>query len=153
MILNIADEREMERLGAAFSARLKSPALLFLRGDLGMGKTTFARGFIQSRGHKGSVKSPTYALVEPYELEGELLYHFDLYRLCDPEELELMGIRDYLADSTVLVEWPERGGRLLPQPDLQLFFDSDSTTSEGLRLVRVEGEERLLREVSEEMQQ
>ncbi len=120
----VPDEAAMLRFAARLAPALPRGAVVFLRGELGMGKTTLARSVIQTLGHRGAVKSPTYTLVEPYELPSATIYHFDLYRLGDPEELEFMGIRDYFnADCLSLVEWPERGAGFLPQADLVVTIE------------------------------
>lgn len=115
---HIGSEDAMVALGRALAAALPT-GLLFLSGDLGAGKTTLCRGILRGRGHTGAVKSPTYTLVEPYEFDDGQVFHFDLYRLGDSEELEYMGVRDYFRPGTLcVIEWPDRGDSVLPAPDL-----------------------------------
>jgi tRNA threonylcarbamoyladenosine biosynthesis protein TsaE len=126
MQLLIENEQAMEALGAKIASDCHGGELIILKGQLGAGKTTLVRGFLRSLGHQGTVKSPTYTLVETYLCHSHenknpalSVHHFDLYRLIDPGELELMGFRDYFHDKAInLIEWPEKAGNLLPKPDM-----------------------------------
>lgn len=109
----------MVALASRIGEGLRPPLTVYFRGDLGTGKTTFVRALIQSLGHSGRVKSPTYGLLEHYVLPEVDVLHLDLYRISDPGELEFLGIEDLRDDRTVLlVEWPEQGRGALPEPDL-----------------------------------
>lgn len=115
----LANEQATLALGKTIAKQLQAGQLLFLSGDLGSGKTTLVRGLLQALGYQGMVKSPTYTLVESYDVNGQHICHFDLYRLEQAEELEMIGIRDYLSnDNICLVEWPERALALLPTADI-----------------------------------
>lgn len=114
----IADEAAMLAYGAALGRELGANELVFLSGEMGTGKTTLARGILRGLGFAGAVKSPTYTLIEPYEVSGIRLYHFDFYRIESPEELEYLGLDDLLGETAIkLVEWPERAFGRLPAPD------------------------------------
>ncbi|WKJ91810.1 tRNA (adenosine(37)-N6)-threonylcarbamoyltransferase complex ATPase subunit type 1 TsaE [Methylomonas montana] len=121
MNITLETSEDTEALGAALWQALPAKCLLFLYGDLGAGKTTLVRGLLRAAGHQGAVKSPTYTLVEEYEVNGRRLFHFDLYRLKDPEELEWMGMEDYLnQEALCCIEWPQMGGGFLPMADVEV---------------------------------
>ena len=122
--LFLENESATLAVGQALARSVTGQELITLSGDLGSGKTTLARSLIQALGHAGPVKSPTFTLVETYSIGQLSLAHFDLYRLGDPEELEYLGIRDYLDGATLcLIEWPEQGQPLLPEADLALTLE------------------------------
>ncbi|WP_339843320.1 tRNA (adenosine(37)-N6)-threonylcarbamoyltransferase complex ATPase subunit type 1 TsaE [uncultured Halopseudomonas sp.] len=131
-VIHAEGDQAMEAVGAAIGRAMQARGVIYLQGDLGAGKTTLSRGLIRGQGHSGAVKSPTFTLVEPYELNDSAIYHFDLYRLLDPEELEFLGIRDYFSpDSLCMIEWPEKGAGVLPSPDMTITI---GTTPTGRRL-------------------
>ncbi|MEK6750263.1 MAG: tRNA (adenosine(37)-N6)-threonylcarbamoyltransferase complex ATPase subunit type 1 TsaE [Pseudomonadota bacterium] len=120
----LPDDAATLALAAAVARVCTAGLTVYLHGELGAGKTTWVRGFLHALGYAGRVKSPTYTLVESYPLATHQVFHFDLYRLNDVEELEYMGIRDYLRDDVVcLIEWPERGQPLLPPPDIDVWLE------------------------------
>ncbi|MEQ1622267.1 MAG: tRNA (adenosine(37)-N6)-threonylcarbamoyltransferase complex ATPase subunit type 1 TsaE [Methylococcales bacterium] len=129
----LEDTDATEQFGRELWTQLPPKCLVFLHGDLGAGKTTLVRGFLRAAGHVGAVKSPTYNLVEEYQVHDRKILHFDLYRVADPEELEWIGIRDYLAqDCVCFIEWSSLGQGFLPEPDVEIFL---SIQGEGRELL------------------
>ena len=129
--LSLADEKATLALGAAVADGLlpEQGGVIFLLGDLGAGKTTLTRGFLRSLGYQGAVKSPTYTLIESYELDGKTVHHLDLYRLGSPDELDFLGLRELMVPGALfLIEWPQQGGDWLPEPMLtiSLSYDGES---------------------------
>lgn len=120
----LADESATAALATEIFDRLKDDFAgwtILLSGELGAGKSTFARAFIHAAGHKGAVPSPTYTLVEPYSLPAGSIYHVDLYRVSDPEELRYLGWNE-LDEGLRLVEWPDRAPELADDADLELLL-------------------------------
>jgi len=148
MRLELADAPDTEAFGARLADASERGALIFLHGELGAGKTTLVRGFLRQLGYQGPVRSPTYTLIEPYELSGRAIYHMDLYRMADPEELEYVGVRDYLGEEGIcLVEWPERAEELLRAPDLSLYLQHQAQGGRTAHIMALSarGERILLR--------
>jgi tRNA threonylcarbamoyladenosine biosynthesis protein TsaE len=130
----LKDSSETELLGALLWQVLPEKCLVFLSGDLGAGKTTLIRGLLRAAGHSGVVRSPTYSLVEEYRLAERNVFHFDLYRLKDPEELEWMGMSDYLNQSSLCcIEWPQMGDGFLPKADVTI----DIVVQADARLIEI----------------
>ena len=132
--LSLGNEQNTQKLAQILAQHI-AQGVVYLIGDLGAGKTTLTRYWLQNLGHQGAVKSPTYTLVEPYSIQGKEVFHFDLYRLNDPYELELMGIRDYLdiTNALFLFEWPSKGGDEIPQADC--IVDIQKTQDDDCREV------------------
>ncbi|MEW8220624.1 MAG: tRNA (adenosine(37)-N6)-threonylcarbamoyltransferase complex ATPase subunit type 1 TsaE [Candidatus Thiodiazotropha taylori] len=147
--LRVTGEAEQEALGRRLALNCRVPCIVYLVGDLGAGKTTLTRGFLRGVGYQGRVKSPTYTLLEPYELGSISCYHFDLYRLADAEELAYLGIQDLLTDDAVmLIEWPEKGQGGLPAADLLVKIEHDGLS----RQVTIEGASDRGSEIIQEIQ-
>lgn len=126
-------EQQLIECGSVLGGLIGGGDVLHLSGPLGAGKTTFARGVLRGMGHSGAVKSPTYTIVEPYELSGKTIYHVDLYRISTPCELDAMGFESYYhAGAILLIEWPECGQGFLMTPTLEIAL---SYTEQGRSLV------------------
>ena len=122
-------------VGIALLATTDKAQCVQLEGELGAGKTTLVAGVLAAFGVKGPVRSPTYTLVEPYELNGRFLYHMDLYRLTDPNEIEPLGVRELLVPGAVLlIEWPQRARGRLPPADLSISIEYEDPPAEGRRV-------------------
>ena len=108
------------------------PFLIFLIGELGAGKTTLCKGILRGLGHKGVVKSPTYNIVETYEISGFLIFHFDFYQISYPKELSNIGIQEYLDtnNGVSIIEWPEKMISFLPDPDLEIILNHSENSEE-----------------------
>lgn len=118
----------MEALGAELVNNLQAPAIIYLRGELGTGKTTLVRGALRALGHRGPVKSPTFTIVESYPLDSLEVHHFDLYRISDPDELQWIGLREYFHDAAIcFIEWPDKGLPSIPPAtiEVQIHHDGD----------------------------
>jgi tRNA threonylcarbamoyladenosine biosynthesis protein TsaE len=125
--LFLPDEASLMAFGIRLAKATLVPAIFFMHGPLGAGKTTLTRGFLRGLGYEDRVKSPTYTLVESYELDSINVFHFDLYRVHDPHELEFMGVQDYFKYNAIcLIEWPEKGEGLLPSPDISFYLEMHS---------------------------
>ena len=131
----LATEQDMLAFGVPLAERLAAGGVVYLSGDLGVGKTTLVRGLLRAMGYEGRVKSPSYGLIESYELEGLSVHHLDLYRLGHPEEIEYLGIADLLdTNSLLLVEWAEKGRGYLPPPTLCIRIEDLPDQSRRLDL-------------------
>ena len=137
MTIILKDETDTERLANAL-AKTNPAGSLWLSGDLGAGKTTFTRYLLRALGHTGAVKSPTYTLVEPYNIGGKSVHHADLYRLNDPEELDFIGFFEYFDEpnSLVIIEWASRAETVLLKPDITINITRQADES---RVVEIGG--------------
>ena len=137
----LAGEAATMALGAALAGAGLSRGAVYLAGELGTGKTTLVRGFLRAAGVTGTIRSPTFTLVEEYRIGASTVGHYDLYRLSDPGELEFLGLRDHLAaDALLFVEWPERGAGALPSADLDIRFEyAEAAPGTDARRVRCTG--------------
>ena len=140
--LTLSSLEDTKKLGQELAKEIlkrkgEAAFVVFLDGELGTGKTTLVKEIIFALGVKEKVKSPTFTIIEPYELNNENIYHVDLYRIIDPSELEIIGLREYLNESNaiIFIEWPEKGYGYLKKFDLKIYLKH---LSENERKCRIE---------------
>lgn len=145
----LPDEMALERFAAEFAAGMHAPLTVYLEGPLGAGKTTFVRALLRALGYQGRVKSPTYGLLESYQLEGFQLIHLDLYRVENAAELDYLAIRDQMDETTVLmIEWAAKGGQEIPPPDVIIRFSESIVARELSAFAASEAGQALLFTIS-----
>lgn len=131
-----ATEADMMALGEPLAKRFSGGAVVYLSGELGVGKTTLVRGILRALDYSGRVKSPSFGLIESYELEGLTVHHLDLYRLSHGEEITYLGLEDLFEGPTLLlVEWPEKGRGYLPKADFQIQIEDHPDGTRDIQLV------------------
>ena len=138
-VVDLPDEAATAALAARLAAVARPGDVVALRGELGAGKTSFARAFIRARGGHGEVPSPTFTLVQLYEVEGVAIWHFDGYRLRNPDEAWELGIEDAFADGISLIEWPERFGLLIPARRLEIMLSPGPTPTARIAIIKAVG--------------
>lgn len=136
-VLPLNSTEDTEALGARLAGQFQQ-GLVFLRGPLGAGKTTLVRGWLRALGYDGPVKSPTFTLIEPYEIDMRRILHFDLFRIANPSEIEYIGMLEHIETSQLqFVEWPERGNNLLPKPELDIRLEYDGSQRQATVSVNI----------------
>jgi len=142
---DVADAAAMEAAGGRVAPHTQDVQRIYLHGELGAGKTTFVRGLLRGLGHRGTVKSPTFTLVEAYELEQRPVFHFDFYRVNEPAELDFIGLRDYLVkENLCIIEWAERAGSALPPADVDVMISPTTMGRHVTYLARSDRGRKLL---------
>ena len=135
MIIDITQLNQLEKFAQSFAQSIKAGDVIYLKGDLGAGKTTFTQLLIKNLKYKGRVKSPTYAIYEQYDTDNYTVIHMDLYRIGDPQELYYLAIDEiFNGSNVVLIEWPEKGAAVIPDANKSLSFELISTDKRELKL-------------------
>jgi len=143
--LFLPDESASQALGHKLAQLISAPLVIFFHGALGAGKTTVIRSLLRELGIKGAIKSPSFSLMEPYDIDDKHILHIDLYRLVDPEELEYLALYDELPYSIVLIEWPEMAEVALPDPDLVVHLNAKDEGRDAQITAKTEKGKTLLR--------
>jgi tRNA threonylcarbamoyladenosine biosynthesis protein TsaE len=147
---DLPDLQATDAFASDLAKSLLPGLIIFLHGDLGAGKTTLVRSMLFALGHTGSAKSPTYTLVEPYQINALTINHFDLYRLADPSELEYIGIRDYVnAHSICIFEWADKGIGYVPPADIEITLQFTANGRKAVLVAKTAIGQAILKELKQ----